>query len=297
MNYHHLFYFWTIATEGSIAKASKKLRIGQPTLSTQLKQLESSLEQPLFERRNRQLILTEAGRIALEHANEIFRLGSELREALADRPSIAGKRYHIQIGALDSVPKSVVARLAEAALSRDCQVSILEGKGDELIRELSAHRVDLLLLNHPPSLADGQHLMAKSLGRFVVGIYGSETFRGLSRGFPQSLRGQKFVLPTFHSKLRHDLDHYFRLNQIAISPVAETQDTSLQKLLGQTGAGLLPLTEEAAAELVRAKVLFEIGRLPGVHEEYWLVMVERKIRNPIAGDLYGSFALGVHRKN
>jgi LysR family transcriptional activator of nhaA len=79
--------------------------------------------------------------------------------------------------------------------------------------------------------------------------------------------------------------------------VAETQDTSLQKLLGQTGAGLLPLTEEAAAELVRAKVLFEIGRLPGVHEEYWLVMVERKIRNPIAGDLYGSFALGVHRKN
>src|SRR3989338_5357862 len=109
LNYHHLYYFKTIAIEGGIAKAAEKLRLGQPTLSTQLKQLEVMVGKPLFERRNRKMILTEAGKAALDYANEIFRLGDEMLEVLQDK--LVANATHLQIGALDSVPKSIILSL------------------------------------------------------------------------------------------------------------------------------------------------------------------------------------------
>ena len=150
LNYHHLHYFRVIATEGGIARAAEKLRLGQPTLSTQLRQLEEMVGNPLFERRNRKMVLTEAGRSALDYANEIFRLGDEMLEVLQDRT--IGNQTHLQIGALDSVPKSVILALVVAAyqISPSCTVSILEGKGDELFRELYNHKIDLILSNYPP---------------------------------------------------------------------------------------------------------------------------------------------------
>ncbi len=127
LNYHHLYYFRVIANEGGIAKAAEKLRLGQPTLSLQLKQLEEMVGKPLFERRNRKMILTEAGRSALDYANEIFRLGDEMLEVLKDRT--INNQTHLQIGALDSVPKSVtLALVREAYKTGPCTVSILEGK-------------------------------------------------------------------------------------------------------------------------------------------------------------------------
>ena len=147
LNYHHLYYFRTIAMQGGIAKAAEKLRLGQPTLSTQLKQLEEMVGKPLFERRNRKMILTEAGKAALDYANEIFRLGDEMIEVLQDRTS--GNQTHLQVGALDSVPKNVILSLVMEAykISSTCTVSILEGKGDELFRELYNHKIDLILSN------------------------------------------------------------------------------------------------------------------------------------------------------
>lgn len=293
LNYHHLYYFWTIANEGTIAKAADKLRLGQPTLSTQLKQLEESLGRPLFERRNRKLILTESGQIALDYANEIFRLGSEMVEVIKDKMPTSSK-VHVQIGALDSVPKQLTLRLTQAAYEiGPCMVSILEGKGDELLRELTSHRLDILLSNYPPSLVasggEAGKVHTRSIAKVPIVICGASKFKSLVKKFPQSLAGQPFVLPTFHSKLRHDLDHYFRLKQIAIQPVAETQDTSLQRLLGQSGAGLIPIAEPAAEDLLQDKSLIKLGRLEGVSEEFWLISASRKIENPIAARLMRTF--------
>lgn len=291
LNYHHLYYFWVIATEGSIAKASTKLRLGQPTLSTQLKQLEDSVGRPLFERRNRRLILTEAGKVAFQYASDIFRMGSEMVEALHDRAP-RGEKTHLQIGALDSVSKHILLRLTEAAFaSGPCTVSILEGKGDELLRELRAHRLDLLLSNFPPSIDETGSLSVRSIGRIPISVYGAPKFRTLMKRFPESLAGQNFVLPTYHSKLRHDLDHFFRTARIPIVPIAETQDSSLQKLLGASGTGLIPIAETSAAEFVRDKSLIKIGRLENVNEDFWLITSARKVENPIAASLAKSFRI------
>ncbi len=285
LNYHHLFYFRVIANEGGIAKAAEKLRLGQPTLSLQLKQLEEMVGKPLFERRNRKMVLTEAGRAALDYANEIFRLGDEMLEVLQDRS--LNNQTHLQIGALDSVPKSVtLALVMEAYKAGPCTVSILEGKGDELFRELYAHRIDLILSNFPAPAGESSQVFSKSVAKLPVSIYGSEKYQTLRKSFPKSLEGKPMVMPTLHSKLRHDLNHYFKLQDITIHAVAETQDTSLQTLLASHGLGLAPLSEVGEVEGLK-----RIGRLKGVHEEVWLVSAERKVENPIAAKLFESFTL------
>ncbi len=287
LNYHHLYYFQTIAQEGGIAKAAEKLRLGQPTLSTQLKQLEQMVGKPLFDRRHRKMVLTEAGKSALDYANEIFRLGHEMIEVLQDRN--VNNQTHIQIGALDSVPKSIILSLVAEAykIAPNCTVSILEGKGDELFRELYNHKIDLILSNYPPAL-EQKNVFSRSVAKLPVSIFGSKKFQSIKKSFPQSLNGKPFVLPTAHSKLRHDLDHYFKLQHIHIIPLAETQDTSLQKLLAAEGIGLAPFSE---AGLPHEEKLIRLGRLKGVYEEVWLVSAQRKLENPISAQLMNTFSL------
>lgn len=287
LNYHHLYYFQVIATEGGIARAAEKLGLGQPTLSAQLRQLEDMFGKPLFERRNRKMVLTEVGRAALDYSQEIFRLGDEMIQVIQDR--MVTDQIHLQIGALDSVPKSVILSLVrEAYKAGRCTVSILEGKGDELFRELYSHRIDLILSNYPPPAIEKEQVYSRSVAKLPVSVYGSSEFLPLKKTFPQSLVGKPFVLPTPHSRLRHDLDHYFKLHGIHILPIAETQDTSLQKLLASSGLGLAPLSEVGSENLEKLK---HIGRMNGVFEEVWLVSAQRKLENPIAAKLMKSFNL------
>lgn len=287
LNYHHLYYFRTIALEGGIAKAAEKLRLGQPTLSTQLKQLEETVGKPLFDRRNRKMVLTEAGKSALDYANEIFLLGNEMIEVLQDRN--LNDQIHIQIGALDSVPKSIILSLVSEAykIAPNCTVSILEGKGDELFRELYNHKIDLILSNYPASLEQKQ-VFSRSVAKLPVSIFGSKKFQAVKKSFPQSLNGKPFVLPTAHSKLRHDLEHYFKLQNIQIVSAAETQDTSLQKLLASNGIGLAPFSETGKSQ---EENLIRLGRLKGVYEEVWLISAQRKLENPISAKLMDTFSL------
>ncbi len=290
LNYHHLFYFRTIATEGSIARAAEKLRLGQPTLSAQLKQLEETLGTPLFERKHKKLILTEQGRKALEYSNEIFRLGAEMQEVLEDRA--APTRTHLAVGALDSVPKHVILNLTKAAYKLgNCVVSVLEGKGDELLRELTLHRIDLVLSNYLPSVSEMDKIRCRKIAQTPVYVYGAPKFKSLRKLFPQSLHQAPFVLPTRHSRLRHDLENYFRAKNITVDAIAETQDTSLQLLLGEAGLGLLPVQEITAREKVKEGVLVEIGSLPSVNEELYLISASRKIENPIASQLWAKYQL------
>jgi LysR family transcriptional activator of nhaA len=290
LNYHHLYYFWTIAKVGGIAKAAEKLRLGQPTLSTQLKQLEDSLEHPLFERKNRSLVLTEAGKVALGYAEDIFKLGDELIQVLDDKTF--SNTVEVTFGALDSVPKHIILAMAKAALkSGDCRVTILEGKGDELFRELFAHQIDLMVSNYPPMGFEQGRTYSRSFAKVPVAVFGTPKFSSLRRNFPASLEGQPFILPTSHSKLRQDLDHFFTANRIRTNLVAETQDTAIQKLMGIEGLGLLPLPEFAAQQLVSEKKLIKVGLLYDVKEEFWLVSAARKIANPMAAKLMKEFEL------
>ena len=233
-------------------------------------------------------MLTEAGKIALDYAENIFRTGDELLQVLEDG-AVSG-RTDVKIGALDSVPKRLLSNLVRAALKeKNVTVSLLEGRGDELFRELFSHQLDLIVSNYPPSSLEFGRIYSRSLAKIPVAVFASAEFIGLKKKFPESLNGQPFILPTAHSKLRHDLDHYFKINGLRIIPIVETQDTSLQKLLGIDGLGLIPLPEFTAKDLVGEKKLVKLGTLQDVKEEFWLISAARKIENPVAARLMKSF--------
>ncbi len=290
INYHHLFYFKTIAEEGTVSKAAEKLRLGQPTLSAQLKQFEESLGVQLFDRQHRKLVLTEQGKVALDYSKNIFRMGSEMYEVLHDRLKPLVPTLHL--GALDSVPKQIVLQLVKHAFRiSPCQITLSEGKSDELLRELTAHRMDLMVTNFLPTGTDGKGLYPKSITKRNVAFYGAPKFKSFRKGFPKSISGQPMILPTYDSRLRQDLDHWAKLNKVELNMITESQDISVKKLMAVSGLGLIPTATHTVTGQVLRGELVEIGQLQGVSEELFLVTAQRKIENQIAAKLRDSFTI------
>jgi LysR family transcriptional activator of nhaA len=287
LNYHHLYYFYIIAKSGSISKASKELRLGQPALSTQLKGLESTLGVVLFERTKSGFNLTEDGKVAYAYSEQLFKLGEELLAVVSERKI---KTRHIRLGALDGIPKHVIARIVES-LSKvsSGKISVLEGSGDQLLQDLKEFKLDLLVSNYPPPVSD-RLMIAKPISRLKVGVYGSEKFKKLKKDFPKSLNDQPFIISTSHSKLRQDLDHYFTIEQLSINPIVETQDTALQKILGVNGKGLLALPNFAVEELVDERKLFKLGDFD-LYEELWMITPKRSISEGIFQKFLQEFKL------
>ena len=290
INYHHLFYFKAIAEEGTVSKAAEKLRIGQPTLSAQLKQFEDTLGVQLFERHHKKLVLTEQGKVALDYSKNIFRMGSEMYEVLHDR--LKPLKPSLHLGALDSVPKQIVLQLVKHAFRiSPCQITLSEGKSDELIRELTSHRMDLMVTNFLPTGTDGKGLYPKSITKKNVAFYGAPKFKALRKGFPKSISGEPMIFPTYDSKLRLDLDHWAKLNKIELNIIVESQDISVKKLMAIGELGLIPAASHTVTGQVLRGELVEIGQLQGVNEELFLVTAQRKIENLIACKLRDSFSV------
>ena len=290
INYHHLFYFKTIAEEGSVSKAAAKLHLGQPTLSAQLKSFEETLGVQLFERQHKKLLLTEQGKVALDYSKNIFRMGSEMYEVLHDR--LKPLRPTLHIGALDNIPKQIVLQIVRHALRiSPCQITLSEGKSDELLRELAAHRIDLIVTNFLPVGLDAKGLNPRSITRKNVAFYGSPKFKPLRKGFPKSISGQAMILPTYDSRLRQDLDHWAKLNGIELNIIVESQDIAIKKLMAINEIGLIPTAAHTVTGQVLRGELVEIGKLQGVHEELFLVRANRKIENEIAVEVMGKFVV------
>ncbi len=290
INYHHLFYFKTIAEEGTVSKAAEKLRLGQPTLSAQLKQFEHTLGVQLFERHHKKLVLTEQGKVALDYSKGIFRMGSEMYEVLHDR--LKPLKPSLHLGALDSVPKQIVLQLVKHAFRiSPCQITLSEGKSDELVRELVAHRMDLMVTNFLPTGMDAKGLYPKSITKKNVAFYGAPKFKILRKGFPKSISGKPMIFPTYDSRLRQDLDHWAKLHKIELNIVIESQDISVKKLMAISEMGLVPTaTHTVTGQILRGE-LVEIGQLQGVHEELFLVTAQRRMENQIAAKLMESFVV------
>lgn len=281
LNYHHLFYFWNIAKAGSITAAAQQLRLAQPTVSTQLRQLEEQVGTPLFERHGRRLLLTETGQLVMHYADEIFLLGNELRESLAGRPT--GRPRRFEVGIADSLPKLLAVRLLEPALRlpEPVQLVLLEDRTDRLLAELSIQRLDLVLSDAP--IGPGQNVRAFShlLLDCDVMIFGTAALAAKHRrGFPRSLDGAPFLWPTETSSLRRQLDQQFASLGVAPLHTAEIQDSATLKAFGESGLGLFAAPALMRREIERQYRVRPIGSMPSVRERIYAVSVERRITHP-----------------
>jgi len=280
LNYHHLLYFRTIAVEGSIARASEKLRVGQPALSSQLRTFEHTLGQELFERSGRKLQLTEAGKVVLAYANQIAELGDELLQVLAD--GALSKRVTVNVGIQDCLPKKLAVMVVEKMTELfPCRVRIVEGHASVLFSELANHTLDVVISNQMPFAEELKGLRSRKIATLPVSIYGAAKFIDLKKGFPQTLTGQPLVLATIHSRTRHECERWFGEQRVNPQLVVEAQDTAVQTSLGASGVGLIAVPDIAVSDLTESQKLFKLGELEGVTEEVWLCTANRKIPNPV----------------
>jgi len=279
INYHHLIYFKEIAEKGSISKASQTLKVGQPALSSQLKSLEESLGVKLFERRNKRLFLTEPGKVALEYASQINSLGQELKAVIQGHA--CHKQLHLSVGSLDSIPKRLICDIVDFAHQKTgCFLSIFEDSIDSLLRQLQAHQIEVIISDHKITTHENEKIFSKKILNRPVVAYASPDFQHLKKKFPQSLENVPCILPTRHSKLRNDIQHFLEVNDIEAKIIAETQDTSLQKILATKGDGVIFLPEFTTEELVLNNSLISLGKLNEVYAEYFLIYGKRIFENP-----------------
>lgn len=283
LNYHHLFYFWTVVREGSIAAAARKLRLSQPTVSEQLASLEDAVGEPLLRRGARGVALTEMGATVHRYAEAIFSLGRELQDTVKGRPT--GRPMRLAVGIDDAVPKVVARRLIEPALAIEQGVSLVcyEDKVDRLVADLALHALDLVLADAPvaPSSAGAAPLYSHLLGECDVAVLGTvELAARYRRGFPRSLDGAPFLLPIAGTSLRRSIDAWFEEHGVAPAVAAEFQDAALLHDFGQSGVGLFAAPSAVLDELERRRGLTRIGRIASIRERYYAVSSERKLSHP-----------------
>ncbi|MRR15355.1 MAG: transcriptional activator NhaR [Deltaproteobacteria bacterium] len=283
LNYHHLLYFWIVAREGSLSRAGAELRLSPSAISGQIRSLENALNQKLFVKSGRRLMLSETGRTVYRYADEIFRLGKELQDTLNDRPF--GMPLRVTVGVADVVPKMMALELLEPALRLSFPIRLVckEDKPDRLLAELALHDLDVILMDAPAS----SHIKVKAfnhhLGECDTTILAKKHMAAKYRkNFPASLNGAPVLLPTEGTALRRALDHWFRENDIRPQIAGEFDDNALLNVFGQTGMGLFPAPSPIANELKRQFRVETVGSLPDVRQRFYAVTVERRLVHPAA---------------
>jgi LysR family transcriptional activator of nhaA len=281
LNYHHLFYFYTVAKEGSVAKAAAQLTLAQPTISGQLRLLEESLGEKLFTRAGRGLALTEVGRVVFRYCEEIFGVGRELQDVLKGRPR--GRPVRLIVGISDALPKLIAYRILEPVLSMQELVHLVchEDKPERLMADLSAHDLDIVLADAPIAPSIRVKAYNHLLGSCPVTLFGTAQLAAQYRkNFPASLDNAPFLLPGEASMMRRSLEHWFDSEHIRPRVVGEFQDSALMSTFGQAGAGVFAAPSAIEREVRNNYRVSILGRIDSIVERFYAISIERKLKHP-----------------
>ena len=287
LNFHHLRYFWMVARLGSMTAAADRLNVRTQTLSTQVAQLERSIGRALFQPAGRGLALTEAGRVALRYADQIFQLGDQLEDSLRD--DALDHTLRLSVGIADALPKSVTYQALESvlALPQSVRISCTEGHFDVLCSELVQHRIDLVLAERP-GVSGSSHLRVTKLFEYPVRVFIHASKAGdFSGGFPDRLARAPFLMPSRRNALRPRLEHWFEELGIEPTVVGEFDDLALLEAFGRNGMGAFALPCRDPAEMTAGGGLVHLGDAAGVTEEFFAFAHPRSLQHPALKTIFG----------
>jgi LysR family transcriptional regulator, transcriptional activator of nhaA len=282
LNYHHLLYFWLVAREGTIARASAELRLAQPTISGQIRQLESVLGEKLFVRKGRNLALTETGRLVYRYADEIFSLGRELMDAVKGRAP--GRPLRLLVGVADVLPKAIARLLLEPALHLGQPVRLVcreDRPVEEFLAQLAVFALDVVLTDAPARPGIAVKAFSHLLGECGTTFFGSKPLAAAHRrGFPRSLDGAPLLLPGEGSSLRHVLDQWLYSEDVRPAIIGEFDDPALMHVFGEDGVGIFAAPTILEADLQRRHQVEVVGRAESLRQRFYAISVERKLKHP-----------------
>lgn len=281
LNYKHLHYFWSVAKAGGVARAGERLHLTPQTVSGQLSLFENMLGYKLFTRVGRRLELSEAGRVVLSYADEIFNLGEEL-ESIMRHPT-QERMPHFKVGVSDAVPKSIAYHLLEPAVRLPDAPCIVcrEGKLASLLGELAVHRLDIVISDSPMpptvSIKGFSHLLGESDMTFFATPDIARKYKG---SFPRCLDGAPMLVPGDDSALRPRLMRWFEKQRINPRTVGEFDDAALLKAFGKVGIGIFAAASATAKEVCLQYGVVAIGHTSEVTEHFYAISVERRLTHP-----------------
>ncbi len=280
INYKHLRYFWMVAKEGSITKASQLLFLTPQTISGQLSLLEKQLNVELFKRVGRNLELTDAGKIVQTYANDIFSLGDELQEVLRHKPH--GLRLQLKAGIANSIPKSIAYHLLEPSLHLDEPMRLIcrEDNLSILLTELAEHKLDIVISDRPLPETLSVKCFNHHLGKCGLTFFATEKLMATIKGdFPACLSNKPLLLPGTASSVKTKLLQWFKSNNIYPQIIAEFDDGALMKAFGKNSVGIFVAPSVIANEVKNYHRVEILGETEDVMESFYAISVERKVKH------------------
>ncbi|MEY4753563.1 MAG: hypothetical protein RJA44_1238 [Pseudomonadota bacterium] len=279
-SYRHLYYFWVVAKEGGMARAAERLGLAVQTISTQVRELERELGTTLLAPAGRGLVLTPAGQVALQQAEQIFELGGQLTERV--RSAGTAPVLRLSIGVTDALTKLLVHRqmqpvLDEPHLRLQCHVD----EFDDLLSDLALHRLDAVLADRPAPANPNLRLYSHLIARSTLAWYAAPQWAAAAADMPAALARLPVLLPTGHAALRSALDLWFERRGITPRIVGEFEDGALLKAFGSSGMGVFAAAEAIDAELHGRYGVQRLGPCEGLEEQIWLIGTERRITHPL----------------
>ena len=282
-NFHHLHYFWAVAHEGNLTRAAERLHVSQSAVSMQIQKLEANLGHALFERRGKQLLLTEAGRIALDHADAIFARGTELENALLGRGT---ERRVLRVGSLATLSRNFQLGFLKPVLRRgDVEIVVRSGAFGELLRALEAHLIDVLLANVAPPRDAATPWVAHEIAEQPVSLVGAPTKKRRSRDLKTLLTSEPLVLPAADSSIRTGFDAL--VNRLGVRPriAAEVDDMAMLRLIARDSGWLTVLPDVVVQDELRSGSLVAVGQSPQLQERFYAITTPRRHRTHIVDRL------------
>ncbi|MEM7568283.1 MAG: LysR family transcriptional regulator [Pseudomonadota bacterium] len=287
INYKHLRYFWAVAHEGNLTRAAARLNVSQSALSTQIQTLEHQLGHDLFERRGRKMHLTEAGHIALEHADAVFSLGEELVASLRGTPG--KQRLSVRVGANLNLSRNFQLSFLEPVLGDpDVHLAVYSGRLQELLIGIETHDLDVVLTNRLPHRDTNSNWFAKLIDDQPISLIGTSGKAYAGKSFPELISQNPLILPASESSIRKDFDALIESMDVMTSTVIEADDMAMLRLLTRSGAGLAILPPIVVRDELASGELQELAAVPTLHERFYAITRTRRFPNPVVKKLIES---------
>ncbi len=275
LNYHHLYYFWTVAKEQSFTKAALKLRIAQSAVSFQVAQLEDFFGKKLIQRStSKKLALTEEGQIVFNQAEEIFRQGKELVDGLKE----GGIQSTLRVGAIGSLSKNLQIRLLRPVIDRaDFEITIDVGDAQTLLSRLQTFNLDAILCDVPYPHSENEPLIQREIAREPICLIA----RKLKQSTPLPVRLAKYgiYLPARSNPVTSEIESFLKSQKERIKIKGYIDDIALLRLLAIETDSIVAIPRIGAARELQNKTIVVQHQFRSLYQKFYLVLRQNGSRS------------------
>ncbi len=288
LNYNHLRYFWAVAHNGNLTRTAEQLHVSQSALSLQIRKLEQQLGHDLFERRGKQLLLTEAGRLTLSHADVIFASGAELLSQIQGQ---AQGVTMLRVGVMSTLSRNFQAEFLQPILRRpDARVTVRSGDLANLLEQLEAHRLDVILTNTSPQRDAATPWIVQTLATQPISLVGHAARHRDGESLAETVGREPVVAPTLETTIRGGFDAFCEQHGVAPNFAAEVDDMALLRLLARRDQGVAITPAIVVQDELRSGELKEFGQFEELQESFTAITLSRRFPNPLLAELLEAFS-------